>query len=382
MEENYKNFYEKNAYANKNYSIHTFEFWIPIRIRERDNIYQKIASKLQIDLYRSRKHTNNISNSSGVRREVRCFKGLECKGIKRIDFVIIRGDGGVIYNVYLSAIVNPRKLLGYEKFRDVCIVPERELGRICERLVAELVKLGFSNECILDCQLARIDFCTNFQMKNQEQAERYLKILKKGREVYGMKWKKVYDDVGHRQKFPKNEATQRGENNDLSIYLKAAQMEENRKYFDIAEIEMAEGQIRIEMRTYRRKVHYLEKRYDIYSTPEFLECASEIGAEYLSKYMRLVYGAGKIVKKSAALNLISNSKKSAESKALMERVIMETKTYNFDYAWKNCTEEERKKVLPLFNSLGISPITIPDSWEEDYFENPLEYIKIANVNER
>ncbi len=382
MIENYNTIYEKIAYNSQNYSVHTFEFWLPIDIYKREIVYQQIKSKLSIDVYRSNKYINNFANKNGIRREVRCFKGLEKQGIKRIEFVIIRGVDGAIYNVYLTAIVNPRKLLGYEKYRDVCIVPERDLGKICEKLVAELVKLGFNEVCILECHLARIDFCANFQMENQKQAERYLKILKKGRQVYGMHWKKEYDSIGHRQSFPDNEATQMGENNDMSIYLKAAQMEENRKYFDLSEIKMAEGQIRIELRTFRRKIHYLEKRFDAYSTSEFLACASEIGSKYMMKYLRLIYGEGRILKRTKALNVIWNSKKSAESKALMERVVMETKTHDFDFAWQNATEEERRKILPLFNSLGISPITIPDSWEEEYFENPLWYIETANVNER
>lgn len=382
MNEIYYNLCEKNAFLSENYSVHTFEFWIPIEPRGRKSILQQLKANLKLDVYRAGKNDKEISVGEGVKKIITYFKGVEQRGIKRIEFVTMIGAGGQIYNCYLSAIVNPRKLLGYDKFKDICIVPAMDLNKICGELCAVIKEWGFHEEQILDFYLARIDFCTNFQMESQEQAERYLKILQKGRPAYGMMWKKDYDEVAHRSKFSQNEATLLGDRNDLSIYLKAAQMEENSKYYDQDEIEMAAGQIRIEFRTFRRKIHYFERRFDMSYSEDMIECASQLGCSCISKYLRSVYGTGYFASISDARKIIDSSQKSEESKRFMKWVIQETKSNNLEYVWQLCNEEGRKKLFPLFNSLGISPITIPDYCAEEKFENPLTYIQIANVNER
>ena len=62
-------------------------------------------------------------------------------------------------------------------------------------------------------------------------------------------------------------------------------------------------------------------------------------------------------------------------------VIEDTRRGNLMIALENF-DGDRSRIMRCFNDLGMSPITIPESWIVEEFENPITYIETRNVNER
>ena len=66
----------------------------------------------------------------------------------------------------------------------------------------------------------------------------------------------------------------------------------------------------------------------------------------------------------------------------MFEIVEETRKADMAEAFGDMPSYKKSHLMRLFNELDISPITIPDSWCFERFENPVTYIRTRNVNER
>ena len=109
---------------------------------------------------------------------------------------------------------------------------------------------------------------------------------------------------------------------------------------------------------------------------------STIGDEILQKYLTGLYGTGRMLKTGTALRKIAGSHHRPAIKQTLSRIIEETRRTDMVTAFDNIPSHKKGNLMKWFNELGVSPITIPDSWQIQRFENPITYIKTRNVNER
>ena len=144
---------------------------------------------------------------------------------------------------------------------------------------------------------------------------------------------------------------------------------------------MAEGQIRFEFRLFRKKINYLLNKLKCDVEFDLINMAEAIGVDELLDRLGGLYGTGKFLKKKEAFHRIALSKHRQPVRTAMRRIIEDTRRGNLMIALENF-DGDRSRIMRCFNDLGMSPITIPESWIVEEFENPITYIETRNVNER
>lgn len=393
---------EKNANEQTScYSIHTFEIKIPLKygnlnkykiFLEDHCTYQTQRSALRNKSFYhacADKHYGHASHFACYNNEA-----LYRAGISDISFIEHRLFGDNPYGSTVAASitfqVNPRILLGYPENKYICIVPSSELENIMPALANAFLPYGLDGDDLSMAMVKRLDICANITLESQASAERFLKLLRKGGTYKGLNAKYMpIDPKTHRRQHPPNEVRyiHQAVNRNctietLSIYLKHAQMQEKSTRYDAAEIERAKGQVRFELRINRRKLNYLTKKYQCGISAGLLEIAGTIGTDIFTVYLEGMYGKGEFVKYRKAVELIEQSDHRRATKDTMIRIVNRTRKTDLADAFRLLPPERIPWFRKYFQELGISPITLRDSWEEDKFENPVTYIQTQNVNER
>lgn len=386
---------------NASYSIHTFELEIPL---EKD-FYKEYKSMLDIycTYQPSRSHCRNMMYNFHHKKELHttglhayCYNNedlfhLGISNICLIERRLLEPDGHYCtVSTCITFKVNPRILLGYSENKYICIVPDNELEKILPALIYAWEPYGLGAKNLQGASIKRLDICTNIILESQLIAEQYLKLLRKGGYYKGLTTKVMpVDKTSHRRMHPPNEVRYRnapGHGNrvreNLSIYLKHAQMKENASIYTEDEINLAKGQIRFELRISRNKIPYLKNKYGCEYPSDLIGIAKIIGTDILAEYLAGLYCTGKFVKTSKAVELIQASRHRKFVKRNMVRIVKDTRQKDMAYAFRILTNEEKCRYKKYFNELGISPITFADSWKKDMFENPTTYIMTNNVNER
>lgn len=396
---------EKNASIKNNYySIHTFELKIPLYIDSFSNYKLLLegccTQNRRREGWRNRYYYSRRKNPDKT-AHASCFtcydneKLFSC-GISDICIVEQRLTGGGYYrnektvSAGIEFQVNPRILLGYTENKYISIVPGGEIKNIIPMLVKTLTPYGFSETDLRMAVLNRMDLCANIDLENQASAEQYLKLLRKGGVYMGLKFKEMpVDPVSHRRKHPPNEV--RYVNGPvfgtparevLSIYLKYCQMQEKSGRYDPGELQLAKGQVRFELRIYTKKLPYLAGKYDCRISNELLNMAGAMGADIFTRYLEGLYGTGKFVSSSRAIELIEQTRHHRAVKDLMIEIVNQTRRSDMAGAFCKLTSVKRCQFRKYFNELGISPVSFPDSWKRESFENPVTYIMTKNVNSR
>ncbi len=395
---------EKNAGKRKTekYSVHTFEGCIELDPRQIRVYKRKLEHHFKYSPGRTKernkwyKEWNENPKRTGYCEQFTCYDNQELfeQGVSNVCIEEIKYAERMTHEVwcqrcFLVFQVNPRRLLGEKDYLYICIAPVARLPEVLPVLCEKLELYGINKVDSSRMKIRRLDYCSNIQLESQEAAERYLKLLRKGGYYRGYNYKyRMYDMRQKRMVYPWNEvryqnaapAARRRE--ELSIYLKYPQIKKSGKNCDREELEAAKGQIRIEQRVWRAKLNYLETKYEYESLEEFFEASHEIGAEMLETYLYALYGTGKFVRYKKAIEKIRASNHRLAVKERMEWVINQTKKEDFGEACKGLDSNKKSELKKYFNELGISPITLRDSWEEEEFENPVTYIQTQNVNER
>lgn len=396
---------EKNAGIKDNYySIHTFELKIPLDIHSFSKYKLSLESccieNSQRKGYRNRYYyfRRKNPNKTAHANYFTCYdnEDLFSSGISDISIIEQRLTGGEYYNndktvsASITFQVNPRILLGYTKNKYISIIPDDEIENIMPTLINTLTPYGFEESDLKLAIINRMDLCANIDLENQESAEQYLKLLRRGGTYMGLKVKEMpIDPVSHRRKHPPNEVRYvnrpifgNSTREMLSIYLKHPQMEEKSYKYDPNEIELAKGQIRFELRIHMKKLPYLAKKYGCKISNELLNMSRAMGADIFSKYLEGLYGKGKFVKFSRVIELIEQTSHHREIKDTMIEIVNQTRKCDMADAFRPLTTLKKSQFRKYFNELGISPVSFPDSWERESFENPVTYVMTKNVNSR
>ena len=393
---------EKNAgHRNSSYSIHTFEIRMPLNpdnqrryelFLEKDCVHNKKRTNYRNQLsYSACKHCQNNPYANYFTcydNEMLFKRGISdiCMVEKR-HFVYMEYLWSVEYSITFR--VNPRILLNFPDNKYIRIVPCGELENIMPALIHILMPYGFQQNDLEKAFIKRLDICANINLGDQRQAEEYLKLLRKGGFYRGMRSKFMpMDPKSHRRMHPPNEVRFINQSADsykletLSVYLKHPQMLEHSARYDAGEIECAEGQIRFELRICSRKIIYLRKKYGCNVPTDLISSAEIIGSDIFTNYLEGLYGKGKFVKYSRAAELIEKAEGHYRAtKDIMMQMVNQARRTDLSDAYDMLPPDKIFWFRKYFNELGISPITLRDSWKADSYENPVVYIRTHNVNE-
>ncbi len=396
---------EKNAgRKNNGYSIHTFEVVIPLLNQDAFIKYKSLLeNRCTKQDARSGYHNQHYYMCLKKRlthafaNHYTCFDNEDLFRLGISNLCLMKGKyitpdyQANTGKMFISFQVNPRILLGHTENKYICIIPCSEIEQVIPALFATLRTFGFEDDVLIATEIKRLDLCANIRLKDQPAAERYLKLMRKGGHYRGLNTKEMpLDPVSHRHKHPGNEVryvngsySRNGIRETLSIYLKYPQMQERSYLYDAGEIEQAKGQVRFELRVKAPKLRYLKKKYARPTSIQLLDAVQDIGIDILGAYLGGIYGTGKFVKTSHAIELVKQTNcHHKQVKGIMSQIIRQARKTDIAEAFHILPPQQRYMFKTYFNRLGISPVTFPDSWEEEAFENPATYILNNNVNER
>lgn len=393
---------EKNAGHKKSfYSIHTFEIRMPLS-PDNQRRYELFLEKYCVHNekrtnYRNRLYFSYFQYCQNYRyaNNFTCYDNENLFRLGISDICMVKKNyllyGTYICNVEYSITfrVNPRILLDFPDNKYIRIVPCDELENIMPALISVFKPYGFQQNDLERAFIKRLDICANINLGDQYLAEKYLKLLRKGGFYMGLRSRFMpVSPKSHRRMHPPNEVRFINRSADsytletLSVYLKHPQMLEHSARYDAGEIERAKGQIRFELRTCSRKNIYLRKKYGCDVPTDLISSAEIIGSDIFTKYLEGLYGKGKFVKYSRAVELIEKAENHHKAtKDTMIQMVNQARNTDLSDAYGILPPEKIFWFRKYFNDLGISPITLRDSWKADFFENPVVYIRTRNVNE-
>lgn len=280
-------------------------------------------------------------------------------------------------------IINPRKLFQIPDHHYICITPPEKTKDIIPYIIALFQSLGID---FMDFEsslfVKRLDFCTNIKMDNAEMTKEYMRLLCKGKHIFRSHRKLQYSQIGHRQVCPTHDFTITGHSFELSIYNKKKQMESSSFSYPDSEQELANNQIRIELRIFYPKLYHLKQSYG--ATIELFNHIPELSQEYIDKYLLSTYGKGDFYQYKDAVNKILSSpfRKSTQSNmiAFMKKISKTTLQEASDFFSEQDNYPGICFILNKFNELNLSPITLSRKSHYTMLHHPIYYIHSRNVN--
>lgn len=330
--------------------------------------------------------------SFNIYRKKECVKyttySFQHLGFNRIEFIHCIPDKD--YHVYkIKFTINPRILTGQttnprtriidkNKLTQLPNILDNTIGHICGPLTEQLTHGKFQ----------RIDYCLNFWLNSQEVAEEYMRLLKKAFIPHLFKLKKVLNSSQHRYTPEPNAITITCKSYELSLYLKLPQLiDEIIKHENIlvpsehtAELRNACGQLRIELREYRRQLRNDKKKLHGNSETDLLNGSNHQPFATLCQRLKSMYGTGDFYMYDDAKDIVLNSSYTQKlKKELLEILeVVNSKKRGLDPDTNGFDYDYLKSRMRYFNELDLSPITISKkSYKhcgEDFFPNPLKYV--------
>mgnify|MGYP007029266903 CR=1 FL=1 len=307
-------------------------------------------------------------------------------GINRIEFM----DYNHPYYrhlYYICFTINPRIITGKSTELYTHIVEISKLKNLPATVESTLSKLCSSIEEIsANGKFRRIDYCCNLWFNCQETVEVYLYLLKQAKVPYHFEIKKFFNLKQKRKTAECYAITIVCKSYELSMYLKYPQLKakyNNGSLNDPDELDNARGQLRIELRENRTKL-LNDKKKCLCNESELLDGSNTCPRKTISKLLKNMYGTGDFMLYSDAKEEIINSRHRTSIKHQMLDVLKAVKSgHGFDPKKNGLNPNILAKIIPYFNELNLSPITLPKKKSEYcgevIFPNPLKYITGESV---
>lgn len=363
----------KNAAGNC-YSIHTLEIGISLSEPE----YQYVVSYLR-DYCDKYGYGVYFDKENILQGEKFCWNFMLPKsdGINHISAMLIKDRGYMMG--YLFVEINARKLVGIKENQYICILPSEQLAEVMPEVLLKLKEIGIPSKICRKYYIKRIDYCTNVLLNTEEDAEAYLRLLRRGKLPYNMERVQIYSESQKRFVDAPNSFTIHNKSCEFTIYSKYAQMKQETIY-DKKEIELAKGQIRIEYRLFRSKIRYIKNKYDLLEEVRLILDAKEIAEAEIKKLLRTTYGEHNFFHREVVMKKIDESNYYDKTKKAMKEFVKNANLKNgIRGAMCEC---ENVNILGKLEELGVSPLCIPRRIKTKMFHNPLYYIQYNNVNDR
>lgn len=185
----------------------------------------------------------------------------------------------------------------------------------------------------------------------------------------------------------------RSKSRTINIYYKLMEINNNHKVIDEDTLDKISNMIRIEIQVKKKGIYNLNRNeQNKRSLERFLD--ADFCYSYLEKEMLSIFGAEKYVTTSTAINLIQQSTYNRYDKAVLSSIIHMIHTYqglyNLEEAianTQNYTPLEygslrtfREKWLHKIRTLGINPVTIPNTFGIQEFPSIAELLTRMEVS--
>ena len=360
-----------NQHANNTFSIHTLTLFFNLTNHEYDKTFNLLSNYC---------YTHNIGHyknpNSTTTNTFSTFKVYKENGFNNFSLVIYNT---LAYTTYgLTFTVNLRRLFKIQTYPFICIAPNELLCNTFSEIDYYLKSLGIDHLKAEDSTIKRLDLCTNFACNTLKEKELMMFLLKKGRYIFNSQRATEYSNSSHRDIPTKNSFTLIGNTFEFSAYDKYKQLFESKYDYSQDELDLAQLQIRIEIRLDGRRINYLKKHGHYY----ILNDISEIGYKKYKSFIKNIYGLGDFYQYSHTARIINESSYSLSTKEQMIEIIKKTSKTNLELGLQTIKKKDQSKYLNKFNHLNISPITIPRTIDIAFCHNPWSYIINNNVNER
>jgi hypothetical protein len=297
------------------------------------------------------------------------------------DFRLCRRIDNGYEMLFFSMVINLRQLMEIKEYPFICILPPEYIQNVYEKINDVLQKCEMPDWLMEKLYIRRVDFCCNIDVGSQENVNLYLKLIKKGRVPYHYQVQKLYSQSQHRTIPDPESHTLYCKSNELSIYSKFDQMDMHRERYDLTELELAAGVLRIEFRVCRPCVKRIEKKYNLTDERNFYMEACDISETKIKRMLRGIYGTGHFYKKDTVLKAIEQSNFHNNTKQRMKK-FCEVANGEGGIRGALVLVENGLDTLIRFNRLGISPVCIPRRAPVDCLYNPMYYMDNFNVNDR
>lgn len=278
------------------------------------------------------------------------------EGITRFEIIPIKDESSdKTLFAHFKVIINP-------SFRaEARLVKPENLQTALERIFKRLANV-IPSDIIEDLQISRIDFTGDLQMQTQEQAEEYIALLKKGRQIRSLEEKIHYDYVEEKwETYDESWCLECG-SYEFQVYSKYEQMIARK----LSGAEYARGIVRFEMRCGRDKIRAIAKKHRIdmdMPVMDVLCCLAYAAPESeIKSIMGPSVGTGSFCTLAELKKRVQQSSNQLRVKTDMIRLAMHIAHAESVQEMINddmIRTDRWRILLRKFNEIGCSPIPIP-----------------------
>lgn len=273
------------------------------------------------------------------------------------------------YNfMQISIILNPAKLIGFNKLEVIKINDLEEVKKVFREKIKEI---SLNLPRLEHWTINRIDYAIN--IKTPYAAE-YIKLFQRGdkpknlKELYCSKSKARKQLEGSFYLF----------NNSVTINFYDKENERLKENFNI---DGAKDLLRLEVQCKKTKTNTIKakNKFDSRLLEHYL--SEQVSKQQIKYYYNNTIGTGDYYKLSKAIKIVEDSKYTPRTK---EKLIEVLKAINKSRSiWKareksnyNCSCFNR--YLNQLRALGVNPVTIPCRWNNDKLDNIISNLEFMN----
>lgn len=258
---------------------------------------------------------------------------------------------------------------------DARLISPKEIRSSFKRIFQRISEI-VPRDIVENLKISRIDFTGDLQMTTQEQADEYIALMKKGRQIRSLE-EKVYYNIVQQDWKSYDESWYLGcRSYDLQVYPKYHQM----KNHGLSGAENALGIVRFELRCGRQKIKSIAKKYGInmdISIKDVLTCFAFAAPEpEITNIIKASVGAGDFYTLAELKRLIELSPNQVRTKEKMLNLVQMIARYDSvqDLIDRGLLEaSEWRFLLEKFDAIGISPIPIPARFKYETAIGVLEW---------
>lgn len=265
----------------------------------------------------------------------------------------------------ITIILNPIRLINKNKLE---VIKEDDLEQIYKRFKEVKNKIFSGLPSLEHWNINRVDYAINI---HTEHVKEYIKLFQRADKPSN--FKELYCTKAHRRK--QLEGSFYLYNKSIAINFYDKEDELIKKNFNI---DGAKNLLRLEVQCNKSKINNIKykKGFDINHVKNYLKM--DLSEEYIKHYYNKTIGSGDYYKLSRAIEMINNSN---YTEMIKKRLIEGLQGVNLHRSiWKAREKSVYSKIsfnkhLKMIRALNINPVTIPNSWEMDYLENPKNIIE-------
>lgn len=265
----------------------------------------------------------------------------------------------------ITIVLNPIKLINKNKLE---VIKEDDLENIYKKFKEVKNKIFIGLPSLENWVINRVDYAINI---HTEHVKEYIRLFQRGDKPSN--FKELYCTKAHRRK--QLEGSFYLYNKSIAINFYDKEDELIKKNFNV---DGAKNLLRLEVQCNKSKTNNIKykKGFDINHVKNYLKM--NLSKEYIYYYYDKTIGLGDYYKLSKAIEIVKDSNYTEIIKKRLIEVLQEVNLHRS--IWKAreksiYSKNSFNKYLKMIRALNINPVTIPNSWEMDYLENPKNIIE-------